>query len=98
MMVRHNSGCLGNYDFDNIAHYAKMRFVEGQDTVSLLESAASEREKEEIALACLLDVEDETIRDLKLSSRYESECTLTNCRAMLRQMIEEELAKMANKV
>ena len=51
-------GCLGNYDFDHIAYYARKRFVEGYDTVTLLEQARTEQEKEEIALVAMLDIED----------------------------------------
>ena len=91
-MVCRNPGCLGNYDFDQIAFYAKKRFVEGYDTVSLLEQAKSEREREEIALVCLLDVADEQIRDLKLSCRYANTCKVTTCREKLKKMIEQELA------
>ena len=53
IMVCHNLGCLGNYDFDHIAFFARKRFVEGCNTVTLLEQAESECEKEEIALVCL---------------------------------------------
>ena len=91
-MVCRNPGCLGNYDFDHIAYFARKRFVEGCNTVSLLEQAKSEQEKEEIALVCLLDVEDDQIQDLKLSCRYNGQCKVTSCRAKLKKMIEEELA------
>lgn len=90
-MVCHNPGCLGNYDFDQIAFFARKRFVEGCNTVDLLQQARSEREKEEIALVSLLDVADDQIRDLKLSCRYEGVCKVTTCREMLRNLIEEEL-------
>jgi hypothetical protein len=90
-MVCRNPGCLGNYDFDHIAFFAKKRFVDGFDTVSMLEHAKSEREKEEIALVCLLDVEDDQIRNLKLSCRYKDQCKVTTCREKLKEMIEHEL-------
>jgi len=90
-MVCHNPGCLGNYDFDKIALFARKRFVEGCNTVELLQQAKSEREKEEIALVCLLDVEDHLVTDLKLSCRYDGQCKVTSCRELLRRMIEEEL-------
>ncbi|HHH44084.1 MAG TPA: hypothetical protein ENK49_08100 [Gammaproteobacteria bacterium] len=91
MICRHPD-CLGHYDFDSIAHYAKQRFVEGRSTVSLLAEAGSEREKEEIALVSLLDVEDEQIRDLELHCRYSSQCKVLDCRDRLRKLIEEELS------
>ena len=91
-MVCHNPGCLGNYDFDQIALFARKRFVEGCDTVALLQQARSEREKEEIALVSLLDVEDHRLRELELSCRYDGQCKVTTCRDKLKKMIEEELA------
>jgi hypothetical protein len=91
-MVCRNPGCLGNYDFDHIAFFARKRFVDGCDTVTLLEQATSESEKEEIALVCLLDVEDDEIRDLQLCCKYAGHCEVINCRDKLRKMIGKELA------
>jgi hypothetical protein len=91
-MLCHNPRCLGNYDFDHIAFFARKRFVEGCNTVTLLEQAESECEKEEIALVCLLDVEDDKIRDLQLCCRHADRCKVTDCRVKLKKMIEEELA------
>ncbi len=90
-MTCHNPGCLGNYDFDRIAFFARKRFVEGCNTISLLEHAASECEKEEIALVCLLDVENDKIRDLQLCCRHAGRCKVIDCREKLKKMIEEEL-------
>ena len=95
-MACQNPKCLGNYDFDQIAYYAKKRFVEGFNTVTLLEQAGSEREKEEIALVCLLDVEDDKIRDLQLACRHSQACEVIDCRDRLKKMIEEELAQRAS--
>jgi hypothetical protein len=92
IMACQNPRCLGNYDFDHIASFARKRFVEGCNTVTLLEQAESEREKEEIALVCLLDVEENKIRDLKLSCKHADHCKVVDCRDKLKIMIEEELA------
>ena len=91
-MVCHIKQCLGNYDFDHIAFFAIKRFVEGCSTVTLLEQAKSECEKEEIALVCLLDVEDNKIRDLELCCEHAGHCKVIDCRDKLKKMIEEELA------
>jgi len=90
-MPCHNPGCLGNYDFERICFYARKRFVDGCDTIELLGQAKSDREKEEIALVSLLDVEDDVIRDLQLSCNHAGTCKVTNCRALLKAMIEEAL-------
>jgi hypothetical protein len=94
-MVCQNPKCLGNYDFDQIAYFARKRFVEGCNTVTLLEQARSEREKEEIALVCLLDIEDDRIRDLQLCCKHAGICEVMDCRDKLKKMIAEELAKQA---
>ena len=90
-MVYHNKGCMGDYDFDNIALFARKRFVEGYNTIELMEQATSDREKEEIALVAMLDLDDATVRELKLFCRYSDQCQLTNCRNLLKQLIEKEL-------
>lgn len=90
-MTNHSPGCFGNYDFDNITAFAKKRFVEGQSTISLLEQARSETEREEIALVCMLDIDDEIVLDVKLGCRYANDCKVTNCRDKLRSLIEKEL-------
>jgi hypothetical protein len=87
--------CLGNYDFDQIAYFAKKRFIEGFNTLALLEQAGSEREKEEIALVYLLDVEDDKVRDLQLCCTRSRVCKVIDCRNKLKEIIEEELDQRA---
>jgi hypothetical protein len=96
MMTCRNPRCLGDYNFEEIAFFAKKRFVEGCNTVELMEAARSEREKEEIALVCLLDVEDDKIRDLRLCCRHAGECKVMDCRDRLKQLIEGELGQYPN--
>jgi hypothetical protein len=95
-MACQNPRCLGNYDFDRIAYFARKRFVEGCNTVTLLEQAESEREKEEIVFVCLLDVEDDKIRDLQLCCRHVGDCTVIDCRDKLKKMIKAELEHQAS--
>lgn len=87
-----NPRCMGNYDFEHIAHFARKRFVEGFDTVALMQQANSQREKEEIALVCLLDVEEGVIQNLQLSCRHADTCEVNDCRDRLRALIERDLA------
>ena len=89
-MPCHNPRCMGNYDFDHIAFYAKKRFVEGCSTIELMEAAKSVQEKEEIALVSLLDVDDGQIRDLRLCCKYAGQCKAINCRNKLIKLLEEE--------
>lgn len=90
-MVNRSPGCFGHYDFDRIAHFARLRFVDGYSTISLLQQARSETEREEAALVCMLDVEDDLVLDVELDCRYAHDCKVTNCRDKLRQLIEAEL-------
>jgi len=93
-MSCHNPGCMGNYDFDRIAYFARKRFIEGVSTLLLLEQACSDRERQEIALVSLLDVEDDQIRYLRLSCIHREDCMVFNCRARLKSMLEEEMAEV----
>ena len=90
-MVSSNPGCFGHYDFNHIAHFAKKRFVDGYSTISLLQQARSDTERQEAALVCMLDVEDELVLNIELDCRYASDCKITNCRDKLRRLIEAEL-------
>ena len=93
-MVKRNPGCFGHYDFDHIARFAKMRFVDGYSTISLLQQAQSEIEREEAALVCMLDVEDEFVINVELDCRYAKDCKITNCRDKLRKLIEAMLTNI----
>ncbi len=89
-----NPRCMGNYDFDHIAFFAIKRFVEGCNTIELLGAAKSEREKEEIALVCLLHLEDDAIRDLKLCCIYAEQCKAIDCRDRLKKLIKKKLERI----
>ena len=91
-----NPVCMGNYDFNHIAFFALKRFVEGVSTIALLTNAINEREKEEIALVSLLDVEDGEVRDLQLCCKHAGVCKAINCRHKLKLMIMRERAKYNN--
>jgi len=92
-MACHVPGCLGDYDFDQIAEFARKRFVEGVDTVSLMNQAGSQREREEIALVCMLDLDNDQIRDLEVSCPYNGRCRIVDCRERLKRLIAEQLPR-----
>ncbi len=71
-------GCLGNYNFANIALYARKRFIEGYNTIDSMRNARTHREKEEIALVAMLDLSDKTVTDLKLDCLHAGICKVTN--------------------
>ena len=84
-------GCLGDYNFDNIALFARKRFIEGCNTIELMKNARTRREKEEIALVAMLDLNDRAVSDLKLDCKHAGTCKVTSCRNLLKKMIAEGL-------
>jgi hypothetical protein len=90
-MTCHRPGCLGNYDFDRIAFFARKRFIDGCQTVALMSEASSECEKEEIALVSLLDIEEDNIRDIQLYCQHAEHCKLIDCRDKIKKLIEAQL-------
>ena len=90
-MTCYVSGCLGSYNFDNIALFARKRFIEGCNTIDLMRNARTRREKEEIALVAMLDLSDRAISDLKLDCKHAGKCKVTSCRNLLKKMIKEDL-------
>ena len=95
-MPSNKTECLGDYSFEKIAFYARKRFIEGCNTIELMEAASSDREREQIALVSLLDVKDDEVRDLRLSCRYAGQCKVTDCRDRLKRLLEAELGKYPN--
>jgi len=95
-MACYVSGCLGNYNFDNIALFARKRFIEGCNTIDLMRNARTHREKEEIALVAMLDLNDRTVTDLKLDCNHAGTCKVTHCRNQLKKMINEGLDQEIN--
>lgn len=88
-MTKQYIACLGDYQFSRIADYAKKRYIDGISTMVLMNQATSEKEREEIALVCLLDIEDSEVKSLKLTCKYATECKIDFCRDVLRKMIQD---------
>ena len=90
-MVSHIPECMGDYDFDKIAFYAKKRFVEGCSTIELMAAAKTQRDKEEIALVSLLHVTNDKIQDIELTCKHASKCKVLDCRERLINKIAKEI-------
>ena len=88
-MTNRYIACLGDYQFSRIAEYAKKRYIDGISTITLLNQATCEREREEIALVCLLDIEDSEVKHLQLTCKYAHECKIDFCRDVLRKLIQD---------
>lgn len=85
-------GCLRKYDFDHIAFYARKRYVEGVSTIVLMCNAKTESDKTLIILASLLDLEDDSIRELRPYCSSQCQRWMFNLRDRLRRMIQQECA------
>ena len=90
-MSYHHPDCMGNYDFDNIALFARKRFIEGRSLLELFQKAKSNRRRQEITLVSQLGIENNSVEDLELSCQYKEQCKVTTCRVVLKQMIENIL-------
>lgn len=90
-MVYKNPDCMGQYNFDHIVQFAKMRFIDGHSTIHLLLQAKTETEREEVALVCMLDIDDDIVTNIELNCRYSRECKVKDCRDRLRGLIETRL-------
>jgi hypothetical protein len=82
-----------NYNFTHIAEIAIKKYVDGCATLELMAHAQSETEKAEIALVCLLDLDDNKVVDLKLCCQHAQKCAMINCREKLRLIIEDALVR-----
>ena len=85
-----NPACIRQYDFDQIAFYARKRYVEGISTIMLLCSAKTESEKTLIALVSLLDLEDDKIRELKPYCSQQCQRLMFDLRERLKLMLNQE--------
>jgi hypothetical protein len=90
-----NPGCLGEYDFESIAYYARKRFIEGFDTMELLLQATSNKEREEIALVAMMDLDDSEITNLDLSCMHADNCQITHCRELIKKVIMDQRLEWA---
>ena len=84
-------GCVGDYDLEHIASIAKKRFIEGFDTITLMQEAKTQNEKEEVVLISMLKVEDDQIRELELCCPHEQNCKVLDCRKRLKALLEQQL-------
>lgn len=85
--------CEANYDFDKVIYFARKKFIDQVPTIELLQSAKTDKEREEICLISLLEVEDAEVRDLLVECKYQNKCSIVNCQQVLKKMIEKELQR-----
>jgi hypothetical protein len=86
-----NTGCIRQYRFEDIAFYARKRYVEGIATIELMRNAKSDHERSLVALASLLDLDDARIRELMPYCGRKCQARLFELRDQLRVMIVKAL-------
>lgn len=81
-----NHACVRQFTFDEIAHYAHKRYVDGVATIELMSHAGSDHEKFLVVLATLMDLDDESIRGFKPYCNNECQQQMFELRERLRVM------------
>jgi len=89
-MATEISDGLHNLDFEHLAYYAHKHYIEGVQTMELMEKANSEREKEEIALVALLDVQSDVNIVLSQHQPQVEIGHLSDLKRVLRQYIQAD--------
>lgn len=65
--------------------------MEGCSTINLLQQVDTDIEREEVALVCMLDIEDDVVTGIELNCRHSRRCQVQDCRDRLRYLIEASL-------
>ncbi len=89
-MICRNPGCVRRYDYDSVAYYARKRYLEGIATIVLLREAQTDDERRMVVLASLLDVDDDTLRELMKACGRGCRCQMLEMRTRLRFMLHRE--------
>jgi len=91
-MACFNPECIGNSSFERIAFYARRRFIDGIDTITLMTEAPTERDKRDVALAALLDLDDASLRRMNLFHCPQQDCKAHDYRRRLKQLLAADPA------
>ena len=86
-----NSFCIGNYDFEKVAYYARKRFIDGSNMIDLFKQANSHRERQEMSLVSILATNDTRVNKISLSCPYKEQCKATDCLVRIKERIENKL-------
>ena len=83
--------CFCEYDIDELIHVGHKRYVENIPTVELMKNALSEKEKDEICVISMLDVDDDKLEKLRGDRVVDQKCNVISCRRLLRKQIKRKL-------
>ena len=88
-METNYSNDLCELDFNHLIYFAYKRYIEGVQTIDLMQLANSDREREEIALVSLLDVQTDVSIAL---SYHRSNVDINRIINKIRRTLNAELA------
>lgn len=80
--------CFCRYRVDELAAFAKTKFIEHRSTIDMMENAGSDKERAEVAIISLFDVDDATLREVMEGKLEDVDCNVVSCRRMLKRQIE----------
>jgi len=80
--------CFCRYRVDELAALAKTKFIEHHSTIEMMENAGSDKERAEVAIISLFDVDDAILREVMEGKLEDEDCNVVSCRRMLKRQIE----------
>ena len=84
-------GCFCDYDIDELIEVARKRYVDKVPTVDLMQRSGSPKEKDEVCIVSMLDVDDEKLAELVKKSLIDEKCDVISCRRFLKKQISRKL-------
>lgn len=83
--------CFCEYDLDDLIDVGYKRYVKNIPTVELMEKAISEKEKDEICLISMLDIDEDNLAEVMGDLIVDEKCHILSCRRLLRKQIGKKL-------
>jgi len=83
--------CFCNYDLDELIELGYKKYVKNIPTVELMKEATSEKEKDEICVISMLDVDDDKLEEVMSDMLEDEKCNVLSCRKLLRRQIRKKL-------
>ena len=83
--------CFCKYDIDELIHIGRKKYLEKIPTVELMKEATSRKEKDEVCVISMLDIDDEKLEEVMANKVTDKKCNVISCRQMLREQIKKKL-------
>ena len=83
--------CFCEYDIDELIDLGYRRYVKNIPTVELMNEAISEKEKDEVCVISMLDIDDDKLEEVMGDMTADKKCNIISCRRLLRKQICKKL-------